>query len=41
MHPTLHSSQLKYQFDSVFQTNTVTKNKQTNKQANETKHRRT
>lgn len=32
MHPTLHSSQLKYQFDSVFQTNTVTKNKQTSKQ---------
>lgn len=35
MHPTLHSSQLKYQFDSVFQ-NKYRNKKQTNKQANKT-----
>lgn len=40
MHPTLHSSQLKYHFDSVFQ-NKYRNKKHTNKQANKTKHRRT
>lgn len=35
MHRTLHSSQLKYQFDSFFQ-NKYRNKKQTNKQANKT-----